>query len=290
MSLVFKGGRCNLHSLSRVNYNGEGARNLLCLPGFLGICEDFRWLFGNKEITQMCNVHALDMRNHGQSPHTDLATPQLMAEDVAQYIEDNQLRNVCVMGHSMGGKVTLQLAAEFPELLSAAMVLDIANYSYGDNNIFPFSFETYVMVKALNELPLHSMNYLQTKEAIERIAGNKMVAQFLMKNLKELDSGMGTINYAWRCNMKALADHYMNQTKFSADSNGSFEKPARVLIGEKSPYVPARLYGEYKKVFGNFDEKKDLKIIKNANHWVHFDKPTQFVEEVLDFLKEIWEK
>lgn len=66
-----------------------------------------------------------DLRGHGASDAPDAAyTIGLFADDVAWCIERLGLKKPVVVGHSMGGIVAFDLAARYPELPGAIVMLD----------------------------------------------------------------------------------------------------------------------------------------------------------------------
>lgn len=50
-------------------------------------------------------VYAVDLRNHGASPHVQEMSYEAMSKDVKCFLEDNGIAKACILGHSMGGKV-----------------------------------------------------------------------------------------------------------------------------------------------------------------------------------------
>jgi pimeloyl-ACP methyl ester carboxylesterase len=72
-------------------------------------------------------VVAIDLRGHGRSdkPHQEY-TMQLFADDLAWVCERIGLEKPVVVGHSMGGIVAFDLAARYPGLPSAVVMLDAA--------------------------------------------------------------------------------------------------------------------------------------------------------------------
>ena len=79
-------------------------------------------------------VHALDMRNHGKSFHTSDWGYHFMVQDVVEYCETHQLKNIAVIGHSMGGKVAMLLATTYPELVEKLIVADIGPKYYAPHH------------------------------------------------------------------------------------------------------------------------------------------------------------
>src|SRR5690606_4829142 len=76
------------------------------------------------------HVFLPDLRNHGQSPHTDEFNYKLMAEDVNEFIQQHQISDPVLIGHSMGGKAVMTLATHYPEIPSSLIVVDIAPKRY----------------------------------------------------------------------------------------------------------------------------------------------------------------
>ncbi|KAF7332666.1 hypothetical protein MKEN_00149500 [Mycena kentingensis (nom. inval.)] len=73
--------------------------------------------------------HWQDLRNHGASAHTAAMNYSAMVADVMHFIRQRSLFNVCLIGHSMGGKVAISVAFDptLPvETLSKLVVADIA--------------------------------------------------------------------------------------------------------------------------------------------------------------------
>jgi pimeloyl-ACP methyl ester carboxylesterase len=72
-------------------------------------------------------VVAVDLRGHGRSdkPQQDYTIPAF-ADDLAWVLRELGLERTVVVGHSMGGAVALELAAERPDLLAGVVLLDTA--------------------------------------------------------------------------------------------------------------------------------------------------------------------
>ena len=72
----------------------------------------------------------VDLRNHGRSPHDPIMNFQVMADDVHELMLDLDLEDAILLGHSMGGKVAMQFATTYPELIEKLIVVDIAPKIY----------------------------------------------------------------------------------------------------------------------------------------------------------------
>ena len=101
----------------------------IILHGLFGMSDNWQ-SFGRQLAEKGYQVILVDLRNHGHSPHSTVHSYPSMAADIAELISDAGLHDPIVMGHSMGGKVTMQLLCDFPGLISRAIVVDIAPWKY----------------------------------------------------------------------------------------------------------------------------------------------------------------
>ena len=106
---------------------------LVIMHGFLGMSDNWKTL-GAQFVEQGYQVHLLDLRNHGRSFHSDDFSYELMVQDVHDYCKANSLTNIDIIGHSMGGKVAMLLAATYPELIRKLVVADIGPKYYAPHH------------------------------------------------------------------------------------------------------------------------------------------------------------
>ncbi len=217
------------------------------------------------------NVHLLDLRNHGASPHADTMDYPSMAVDVLTYMNDNGLEKAALLGHSMGGKVAMQLALDVPARVTGLIVADIAPVEYPawHDNVFKGMF-------AVAEHEIH-----QRKEA-DRILAKHVaepgVRQFLLRNLVRMPEG----GYAWRVNLTSIHDSYPNIRSAPA-GQAPYEGPVLFVKGERSDYIDST---HQEKVLSLFPASQ-LKVIGGAGHWLHAEKPELFNRIVRRFLSEL---
>src|SRR5215470_1972503 len=101
------------------NY-GHGAP-LIILHGLFGSLEN--WHSVSQNLAADFQVFAVDQRNHGRSPHATDMSYQLMSEDLKEFVADQQLGAVNLLGHSMGGKTAMFFALTFPELVQELIIV-----------------------------------------------------------------------------------------------------------------------------------------------------------------------
>src|ERR1039457_6883829 len=115
---------------------GQG-KPLFILHGLFGLSDN--WATVGKILAEHFEVYLIDLRNHGNSPHSDEWTYSAMANDIKELIDDlnsttQQFNNsITLIGHSLGGKVAMQFASMYPEKLEKLIVVDMAPKDYPGN-------------------------------------------------------------------------------------------------------------------------------------------------------------
>jgi pimeloyl-ACP methyl ester carboxylesterase len=84
------------------------------------------WRTHAKFWSTQYEVHAIDQRNHGKSFHSQEFNYDLMAADIIAYMDERNIPQAIVLGHSMGGKTAMNLALQYPTRVSKLIVADIA--------------------------------------------------------------------------------------------------------------------------------------------------------------------
>lgn len=243
---------------------GEG-RPLLILHGLFGMSDNWQSLA--KRWAEEFAVHLIDLRNHGRSPHHPDISYQAMADDLQAYCGDNNLEKILLLGHSMGGKAAMLLAALQPELIEKMIVVDIGPKEY------PLHHQ--MVIEALEALPLSE---LQSRSEAEQKFASELepgVRLFLLKNLywKEKDQ------LAWRFNLRNLVNQ-IEEVGAALPAQAYVEVPTLFVRGGASDYITDADWAQIQNQFPN----ARLETLAGAGHWLHAEKPTQFYPLVREFL------
>ncbi|QEW05616.1 alpha/beta fold hydrolase [Nitrincola iocasae] len=249
----------------KLHFQRSGQGNpLVILHGLFGTLEN--WGAQVKLLTEHFDVIAVDLRNHGRSPHSAEMSYPLMAADVLELLDDLGLDRVDMIGHSMGGKVAMQLAMHQPERLNKLMVVDIAPVSYAHDHDEVFS--GLFSVK-LDQLHSRSDADTQLKQHID----NPAIRAFLLKNLyRNQDKA-----FTWRMNLNALKNNY--DAIAAAPEGSPFSGQVRFIKGGQSHYLQPEYSQQVKQLF----PEADVKVIADAGHWPHAEKPAIFFRLVMGF-------
>jgi pimeloyl-ACP methyl ester carboxylesterase len=241
------------------------------------------WTTIAKALADGHRVTLLDLPNHGHSPWTDRVDYLDMAELVAAELETLG-EPATLVGHSMGGKVAMQLALRRPELLRALVVVDIAPVSYpptggrtGDPDEEASPFGEYIA--AMRNLDLAALTARQeADEALRAAVPSRMVRSFLLQSLvREEDAG----GWRWRLNLDLLARDLGELRGFPAPPPGAtYDGPVLWVAGANSTYVLPEDRGPMDALF----PATRLVRIKNAGHWVHSEQPEVFLATLRRFL------
>lgn len=265
--------------------------SLVVCHGLFGSKQNWRSLGRAMSTRFGVPVFALDLRNHGTSPHIDGLAYSDMAQDVIEFMSSRNLNNVGLIGHSMGGKVSMSVALH-PGLPSG-MVRNLISVDMSAKR-GPLSpeFERYIdaMVE-IRDKPCRSRNEADTiLQATEPDLG---VRQFLLTNLTRSPPGAET--WSWRIpvdlirkNIAQIGDFPYNPPQASAEelAGGDDSAPERMWEGEtlfikgtKSKYVNRRNIPTNQKYFPN-----SKLVHMETGHWCQAEKPNEFVQVVEEFL------
>ncbi len=240
----------------------------LILHGFLGMSDNWKTL-ASKYAEQGFQVHTLDLRNHGKSFHSEYFSYEIMVQDVVDYCNFHQLTSVCVLGHSMGGKVAMLLATNYPELVSKLIIADIGTKLYPEHH--------QVILQALNAVNFTTKpSRSEVEKIISEYISDVGIRQFLLKNLYWQEPGQ----LSFRFNLEILTQKISEIGKALPD-DAFFEKKALFLRGEKSNYI---LDADFETIKKHFPEAT-IQTIENAGHWLHAENPNDFFNKTISFLK-----
>lgn len=251
-----------LHSLVL----GKG-RPLIIVHGYLGMGDN--WKTHANEFAKNYEVHLIDQRNHGRSFHSDDFNYDLMVEDLLIYLQHHQLKNIFLLGHSMGGKTGMLFAVTFPEMIDKLIVADIAPRYY------PPHHES--ILKALNSVDFALVKSRDDVDLIfKKYIPELGVRQFLMKNVYRKSKN----KFAFRFNLESLTDNN-DEVGDGLPDFTEYSGETLFLKGENSGYISSEDTYLIKSHFSN----SKIITIPDAGHWMHAENPNEFYRIVAEFLK-----
>ena len=250
----------------KLNYKilGEG-EPLIIMHGLMGMLDNWQAPARLLEDTYQCIL--VDMRNHGRSPNDESHNYSVMAADILELMDDLGLESSYILGHSMGGKVAIKLAQENPIRVKKLILADIGPKFY------PIHHQD--VLAALRAVPLDQIERRTDAEShMEKHLSEPGVRQFLMKSLYRPEKG----KFDWRFNLKSIETniHHVGEALEELD----YEGDSLFIRGGNSDYILDEDWPDIKMLFPN----SYLITIKDAGHWLHAEKPGEFVSAIKDFL------
>lgn len=241
---------------------------VIILHGLFGQSDN--WLSIGKKLAENFSVSIPDMRNHGQSGHSSSLTYEAMSDDILEFIEENNIENPIIIGHSMGGKAAMHFTLEHPHLVKKLVIIDISLRKYPERKIHTHIVSTM--------LALHLDDFSsrqQVEKAIEERIEDARIRMFILKNLYYKQHG----KLAWRLNLEAI-NNSLDMLFDAVDVPGTYDNEVLFVRGEKSDYIPDEDEGLLRRSF----PKAEIKTISGATHWVHADAPEKLFEILNEFL------
>jgi pimeloyl-ACP methyl ester carboxylesterase len=248
------------------NTLGKG-KPFIILHGFLGMGDNWKTLA--KQFSESnFEIHLVDQRNHGRSFHADDFDYEIMAQDLKYYCEINNLKDIILLGHSMGGKTAMLFATKYPELVSKLLVADISPRYY------PVHHDA--ILEGLSSLDFSEIkSRSDADDALSRFVEDTGTRMFLLKNLYWVDKNL----LGLRMNLKVLKDK-VSEVGEALPIHATFEKETLFLRGNHSEYIGEADEAIIKRHFRN----SEIVTIANAGHWLHAENPKEFYEAVINFV------
>lgn len=247
------------------SYGDDSNRDLVILHGLFGDLNN--WKAIALRLSDQYQVHCMDLRNHGNSPHATGMTYHSMAADVAHTCSTLEITSTLVIGHSMGGKTAMQLALNTDTLVDRMAIVDIGPqlYQHHHNSIIEG-------LQVLASTALESRKRADTLlQDYEQDAG---VRSFLLKNLQRSEDGA----YKLRVNINEIAARY-DDIADQIESAHPFSRPVLFIKGAESDY----LTDESRDLIARLFSQPSLKTIGGAGHWPHSEKPDVIYKILADF-------
>jgi len=245
---------------------GKQGDPLILLHGLFGSLENLAGI--GSRLAECYQIHLLDLRNHGRSPHHQIMHYPRMADDVVAYMDAAGLSQVDLFGHSMGGKTAMQMALSYPDRVRRLVVGDIAPVDY------PAHHE-----QVLTALQLIAPEQLKSRSQADGMLKDQVpeqsVRQFLLKNLVK----KGTCGYQWRMNLSAIAHNYP-ALMAALRHLDPYAGPVLFIKGGNSDYIKPHYQSHILSLFPD----ARLRTIANTGHWFHAEKPVLVAGVIRRFL------
>ncbi|PGH10965.1 hypothetical protein AJ80_07322 [Polytolypa hystricis UAMH7299] len=243
----------------------SGCKPIIFMHGLFGSKQNNRSI--SKLLASQLNtdIFTIDLRNHGDSPHSDHHNYASMADDVEAFIHKFELDKPVLMGHSMGAKTAMTVALRSPDLVSSVIAVDNGpvRASLGSE------FAKYI--EGMKEIERAGVTKQAEADSIlQRYEESLPIRQFLLTNLVR-PKGENTLK--WRVPVSTLGEALSNMADFPYGESDElkYTGPSLFIRGTRSNYVRDKSLPLIKQFFPN-SQIRDVE----AGHWVTSENPEGF--------------
>lgn len=255
--------------------NGGAGPVLVCLHGTSMTAH--AWGHLAAALRDGYRVIAVDMRGHGASdrPATTYTIAEL-AGDIARLAEALDLRDITLVGSSVGNQVAVSFAAANPDRV-AGLILSDPSFFVSDTEI----------VKYLRSHHRRQRNY-PTRAEIEAFAralpqraglGEEMHRLAMQGDFRHEADG----SWSWAYDLPAITKIFLNLSTDQSADIAAIAAPVLVLNADRSNVLSGKQAEDLVKAFAD----ARLETVKDSNHTIWGDQPALLATRARAFLKEV---
>lgn len=260
-------------------YRKEGSGSpLVIIHGLYGSSDN--WINIGKRLAEKHTVYMIDQRNHGRSPFAPTNSYNDLRDDLEEFFEQHQIEKAILLGHSMGGKVAMWFAADFPEKVEKLVIADIAPKDYlllKEDSQFYLHQNILLAMQEIDFTKIKSRN--DVDDFMAQKIDDQRIRQFLLKNVAKDPK---TKLYKWRVNAEVLYDH-LEEIVSGVNANWLDDRlpiisyPVIFIRGMKSKYILPEDEVLIKEIYPD----ATIVDIPEAGHWLHAEQPQKFMKAVM---------
>jgi len=254
---------------------GEG-KPIIIAHGLFAMSDS--WVPVAKQLAKTNKVYILDLRNHGQSPHSEFHTYDAMSNDFLEFMDNLNIEKATFIGHSMGGKAVMQFANSYPERVEKMIIVDISpRYYIHDDEFAKRTINHKRLLEVLQKVNLK--DFKNRKEIINYFSeyfNDIFILQLIQKNITKNRVG----EFKWKINVEALYSNLHEIVKEVKLTENVRNIKTMFVFGEASPYF----IESDKHIIANYFNDAKIKIVKNAGHLLHIENEKEFIDYISLFL------
>ena len=244
---------------------------LFVLHGLLGSSRS--WLATTKDLSIHFEVFLVDLRNHGDSPHASEMSYAALSDDILQTMDSLSLKKTTILGHSLGGKVAMYLATNYPNRVAGLIIVDIAPKQYQPH----YTQE----LKAMMAIDLSKLNSRKDADVILSDAVKDCsFRQFLLTNL---DRNQHNQYFSWKANIPALLASQKNMAENPVGDNRQYKGSTLFIQGGQSDFIQPEDHVTIAEHFPN----SSIRLIQRSGHNPHVDAMVDFAHFVTGFAERL---
>lgn len=251
-----------------VKVTGHG-QTIIFLPGFT--CPGEVWDNTISNLESNYQTHQFTYAGFGGVPEIELPWYETLVEAISAYIENNNYQNVVIIGHSMGGMLAIDIAARFPERIEKMILVDALP------NIREIMMPHVPVEQIVFDNPYNNQMLAASDSAMAVSAGYMAMG---MSNQSSHHQEL--IDYIVNSDRKTYVYGFTELLKLDLKDRLNDLTAKTLILGADFPSKEAVL-PNFESQYANL-ENKEIKIATNSKHFIMYDQPEWFYEEVNNFL------
>lgn len=254
-----------------LNYKQLGSgENLVLIHGLFGSLENLNMVA--KPLSESYCVTSIDVRNHGDSFHKSSMDYPSLAQDVIDLLDHLDIESCLLLGHSMGGKIAIQVALEHPSRINKLIVADIAPVNYPPHHT--------TIIAGLKAIDFSKVTKRKDADSqLSEYVDDMGIRQFLLRNLAVNTQG----EFSFKCHLDNISTAYPDIMKAIElpENKAPYSGKTLFIKGGKSDYILA----DHREAITALLPNSQAKVIQGAGHWLHAEKTIAFNKIVQEFIK-----
>jgi len=271
-------GEASALPASQINYkvwgdNGKKEQpTVILIHGLSGSLDT--WNRIGPELAKKYRVVAYDQRGHGKTPDIgENYSSELLAADLLSLMDHLGIQKVSLVGHSMGGRTAMKFASLNPDRVESVIIEDM--HMIGRRTQLPDNIDT---SRRLKQLPKTFNNREEAIQALKKFYSEEEARGIAWTSLVQTSDGKLELSYHPHVNVLYYPQGLQEDL---TDAMKSVKKPILFIRADRDPV----LFG---KGVDNVQQNKPeatVRLVPDAGHGVHFDKPVEFLNIVNHFLE-----
>jgi len=253
----------------KVEKIGEGKSNLIFIPGFASSSDVFEETVEKLKSKHTC--YLLTMPGFAGVAPQENPTFQLWKEQIAQFLQQKNIENPIIIGHSMGGGLALAIAADYPDLIKKIVVVDA--------------------LPSLAALPNPSFQSVKDKDCTTEIkqitkmsdsAFVQMQKQSLSQLTTQSEKAKEILQWSLASDRATFGKMYCDYMNTDLrEKIGAIQCPALIQLESYFVNFSETIEAQYKNL-----KNKELIYANKGLHFIMYDDPTWYFKTLTEFLSE----
>lgn len=265
----------------RIAFIDEGEGDVVLLVHGLASNAGF-WRYNIPELSKNFRVIAVDLPGYGKSDKGDYPyNITFFAKTINNFLDEQKIEKVNFVGHSMGGQIGIWFSIMFPEhvkKLVLASSAGIEKFDHGEGEWLK-SVVTVKSVKSTNEEGVRrnlSNNFYNWRDELEWMVEERV----RMSKAKDFDKFARAVSRSVKAMIDETTTNLLNKIKV----------PVLIIYGKydgliPNPYLHPGFPEDVFKIGKSKIPYAELKEIDNCGHMIMMEKPQEFNQSIIDFLK-----